>query len=227
MTIYNTGRGTWLKVFSVLMFFMLTGYPSWAHVIVQELGRMSRTDAAILYLRLGYTHILPLGLDHILFVFCLFILNPKPRPVLVQATAFTVAHSITLALALYHIVSPKPGIIEPLIAASILYVSIENMMTLRLKPARITIVFLFGLIHGLGFAGTLGTLGLPQHSYLVALVMFNAGVELGQITIILASFFLLGKWLGNSPHYRRLVVMPLSLVIAVVAGVWVVERLLI
>ncbi len=198
-----------------------------AHVIVQELDKLSVTDAAWVYLKLGYTHILPLGLDHILFVLSLFMLSPKLKPLLWQATAFTVAHSITLGLAMYHIISPPANIVEPLIALSILYVSVENIFSPRLKASRIGIVFLFGLVHGMGFAGALGKLGLPQNAYLLSLVMFNIGVELGQLTIILSAYFLLGKWFGNKSYYRRLIVIPASAVIVIISAVWTVQRLLI
>jgi hypothetical protein len=198
-----------------------------AHVIVQELDKLSITDAARVYLKLGYNHILPLGPDHIMFVLSLFMLSPKLKPLLWQATAFTVAHSITLGLAMYDIISPPANIVEPLIALSILYVSLENIFSPRLKASRIGIVFLFGLVHGMGFAGALGKLGLPQDAYLLSLVMFNIGVELGHLTIILSASFLLGKWFGNKSYYRRLIVIPVSAVIAIVSAVWTVQRLLI
>ena len=197
-----------------------------AHVIVQELDKLSGTDAAWVYLKLGYNHILPMGLDHILFVLSLFMLSPKLKPLLWQATAFTIAHSITLGLAMYHIISPPANIVEPVIALSILYVSLENIFSPRLKVSRIGIVFLFGLVHGMGFAGALGKLGLPQNSYLLSLVMFNLGVELGQLTIILSAYFLLGKWFGNKPYYRKRIVIPVSAVIAMVSAIWTVQRIL-
>jgi len=178
------------------------------HVIVGELEKMSGAGAAILYLELGYKHIIPLGFDHILFVLSLFLLSPKLKPVLWQATAFTIAHSVTLGLAMYHVINPPARIVEPLIALSILYVALENIFSPRLKPSRVGVVFLFGLVHGLGFAGSLGQLGLPPHSYLLSLVMFNAGVELGQITIILLAFFVLGYWFGEKSYYRPRIVVP-------------------
>lgn len=199
--------------------------PASAHVIVGELEKLSTTGAAWLYLKLGYEHILPLGLDHILFVLSLFLLSPKLKPVLWQATAFTVAHSLTLGLAMYHVITPPARLVESLIALSILYVSLENIFSPRLKKTRVGIVFLFGLVHGMGFAGALGQLGLPQQSYLLSLVMFNIGVELGQMTIILAAFFLVGKWLGDKPGYRRKIVIPASVAIAAIAAYWSVERL--
>jgi hypothetical protein len=198
----------------------------WAHMIVKELDKMSGTDAAFVYLKLGYNHILPLGLDHILFVLSLFLLSPKLKPVLWQATTFTVAHSITLGLAMYHIIRPPVNIVEPLIALSILYVALENIVSPRLKPSRIGVVFLFGLVHGLGFAGALGQLGLPRNAYLISLVMFNAGVELGQLTIILLAYFLMAKWFGTKPYYRSRIVIPISVFIVVVAGFWTAQRIL-
>ena len=127
------------------------------------------------YLWLGYTHILPQGLDHILFVIGLFLLSPRLKTLLLQVTAFTIAHSITLGLSMYGIVSLPPRVVEPLIALSIAYVAIENLLTRELKPWRVALVFTFGLLHGLGFAGVLRELGLPRAEFLTALLTFNAG----------------------------------------------------
>src|SRR5450631_4108529 len=215
------------KISALLIFCFLAFQPVFAHVIVRELEKMSGTDAAIEYLKLGYHHIFPLGLDHILFVLGLFLLSPKLKPVLWQATAFTVAHSVTLGLAMYHVINPPAHIVEPLIALSILYVSIENILSPCLKASRIGVVFLFGLIHGMGFAGALGQLGLPQNAYLLSLVMFNIGVELGQMTIILLAYFLLAKWFGNKPWYRKRIVIPISAGIAVTACIWTIQRFLV
>lgn len=127
---------------------------------------------------------------------------------------------------MYHLISPPTRIIEPLIAISIVYVALENIFSPKLKPSRVAVVFLFGLVHGMGFAGALGRLGLPQSSYLLSLLLFNLGVELGQLTIIIGAFFLLGKWFGDKSWYRRRIVIPLSAVIAVVAAYWTVQRLI-
>jgi len=199
--------------------------PAMAHAVVGELENLSTKDVALVYLQLGYKHILPLGFDHILFVLSLFLLSPKLKPVLWQATAFTIAHSVTLGLAMYHIITPPSGIIEPLIALSIMYVALENIFSPRLKASRIGVVFIFGLVHGLGFAGALSELGLPQKDYLLSLIMFNLGVEMGQLTIILLAFFLLAKWFGNKFYYRKAIVIPLSILIAVVAAGWTVQRI--
>lgn len=204
---------------------LLCCLPASAHVIVGELEKLSTANAALVYLELGYKHILPLGLDHISFILTLYLLSPKLKAVLWQATAFTVAHSVTLGLAMYHLIRPPAHIVEPLISATILFAALENIFSAKLRPSRVALVFLFGLIHGMGFAGALGQLGLPPNAYLLSLVMFNLGVELGQLTIILAAFFLLGKWFGDKPWYRRRIVIPLSAVIALIAAWWTIQRL--
>lgn len=214
-----------LKATGLLIVLFLISQPLWAHDNVQELEKLSKSEAAILYLQLGFTHILPLGFDHILFVLSLYLLSPKLKPVLWQATAFTVAHSITLGLAMFKVFTPSPAIVEPIIALSIMYVALENIFSPTLKKSRIGIVFLFGLVHGMGFANALGSLGLPQHSYLTSLVMFNVGVELGQLAVIVSAFLLFGKWFGNKPYYRKAIVIPLSILITLVAGYWTIERL--
>jgi len=196
-----------------------------AHTSIIDLERMSNTDTALLYVEMGYQHILPLGLDHILFVLSLFLLNPNLKSILWQATAFTIAHTVTLGLSMYDIIKPPANIVEPLIALSIMYVALENIFSPKLKASRIGVIFLFGLIHGMGFASALGELGLPQNSYFTSLLMFNLGVELGQITVIFAAWILLAKWFGTKPYYRKGIVIPLSVLITAVAAYWVLERL--
>jgi hypothetical protein len=214
------------RMIGICILALLVSQPLWAHAIVGELEKLSKTDVAIVYMQLGFQHILPLGFDHILFVLSLFLLSPKLKPVLWQATAFTVAHSVTLGLAMYKIITPPANIIEPLIALSIMYVALENIFSPRLKASRIGVVFLFGLIHGLGFAGALSQLGLPQNAYLLSLIMFNVGVELGQLTIILLAWFLLAKWFAHKPYYRKVIVIPLSILIAAIACFWTIQRLM-
>ena len=199
--------------------------PASAHVVVQELDNVSKGDAAMIYLVLGFKHILPLGFDHILFVLSLFLLSPKLKPIILQSTAFTIAHSVTLCLAAYNVISPSPKIIEPLIALSILYVALENIFSPKLKPSRIGIVFLFGLVHGLGFAGALAEMGLPRNAYFISLITFNIGVELGQLSIILAAWFLMAKWFAAKPFYRSRIVIPLSVIIAGIAAFWTIQRI--
>jgi hypothetical protein len=128
---------------------------------------------------------------------------------------------------MYHLIAPSPKIIEPLISLSIVFVALENIISPRLRPSRIGIVFFFGLVHGLGFAGSLGEMGLPPNAYFTSLVMFNLGVEFGQLTVILLAFYLLGKRWGDKSFYRKWIVVPLSVLIMVIAGYWTIERILV
>ncbi len=136
------------------------------------------------YVPVGFDHIVPKGLDHILFVLGLFFLSTHFRPLLLQVTSFTVAHTITLALAALGYVSVPSSIVEPIIAASIVFVAVENILTRGLSPWRPLVVFCFGLLHGLGFASVLGQFGLPAGAFIPALIGFNVGVELGQLFVI-------------------------------------------
>jgi len=218
-------KNTLIKTVVLFILAIFVTQNIFAHVVVGELEKMSTADAALLYLKLGYQHIIPLGFDHILFVLSLFLLSPKLKPLLFQATTFTVAHSVTLGLVMYHIITPPASIVEPVIALSIMYVALENIISSKLKTSRVGIVFMFGLVHGMGFANALGQLGLPQNAYLSSLIMFNVGVELGQISVILIAFFLLGKWFGDKSYYRKLIVIPISVIIASIACFWTVQRL--
>ncbi len=187
--------------------------------------RVSGPETAGRYLALGFWHIVPEGLDHILFVLGLFLLAARLGPLLWQVTAFTVAHAVTLTLATYGVVSLPSSVVEPLIALSIAWVAIENLFTSELKPWRPAVVFVFGLLHGLGFAGVLGELGLPAGEFLTALVSFNAGIELGQLAVLAAAFTACG-WGRDRPWYRRRVTVPASALIAVAGLWWAVERTL-
>ncbi|HXG69711.1 MAG TPA: HupE/UreJ family protein [Gemmatimonadaceae bacterium] len=185
----------------------------------------SRFQVATRYLRLGFTHIVPYGFDHVLFVLGIFLLTRQLRPLLVQVTAFTVAHSLTLALSIFGVVALAPAVVEPLIALSIAYVAIENLLVRTVKPWRVVVVFAFGLLHGLGFAGALQERGLPRSEFVTALVTFNLGVEAGQLGVIGTAFLLVGLWFGNRPWYRRRIVMPASALIACIGVFWTVDRL--
>ncbi len=189
-------------------------------------GAVAPTAAQVIgdYLVLGYTHILPKGLDHILFVVGLFLLSTRLRPLLWQVTSFTLAHTVTLALGITGVVSISPAIVEPLIAASIVYVCIENIFSDKMAAWRPFVVFGFGLLHGLGFAGVLGEIGMPQGQFFVALLSFNVGVELGQLTVIAACFLAVGLWFGNKDWYRSRITIPASVVIACIGAYWFIER---
>lgn len=193
------------------------------------------------YVPVGFDHILPKGLDHILFVLGLFLLSTHLGPLLWQVSAFTLAHTVTLALGALGLVSVPGSIVEPLIAASIVYVAVENIFARGLTRWRPFVVFGFGLLHGLGFASVLGEFGLPEAQFIPALIGFNVGVELGQLTVIAMAALIL--WLGcraasaarlagveelvaEYPVMFRAWSVTGSLIIAGIAIYWVIERTL-
>jgi len=185
------------------------------------------------YTAVGVGHILPGGLDHILFVLALFLSSPRLRPLVLQVTMFTLAHSVTLGLAAAGYIQPNAAWVEALIAATIAFVAIENLFLSSMPRWRLALVFVFGLLHGLGFAGFFGELGLPDNQFFAGLLGFNIGVEIGQISVLVVAVglaALLRRRLETtaSPEvtYRRVLVLPFSLVIAAVGGYWTVERLL-
>ena len=177
------------------------------------------------YLEFGFGHIVPQGLDHILFVLGLVLLGTRTRPLVWQVSAFTVAHAATLSLAVFEIVALPARVVEPLIALSIVYVAVENVLTDRLTRWRPAAVFGFGLLHGLGFAGVLGQLDLPEQERLLGLLSFNVGIELGQLLVIGLALASIG-WFRHRPWYRARITVPLSVAIAVVGLFWAVERTL-
>lgn len=202
-------------------------------------GAQTPGTAFASYIPVGFDHILPKGLDHILFVLGLFFLSTRWAPLLWQVSAFTLAHTVTLALGALGWVSVPGSIVEPLIAASIVYVAVENLFQRGLSRWRPVVVFGFGLLHGLGFASVLGDFGLPEDQFIPALIGFNVGVELGQLTVIaMAALLLMGctllarrsdlaeaeKPVGSYPVMFRAVSIPASLIIAVVGAYWCVER---
>ncbi len=176
------------------------------------------------YIKIGFIHIVPKGLDHILFVLGLFFFSLKLRPILTQVTAFTIAHTVTLASAALGVISVPASIVEPLIAASIVYVAVENILQSELRPWRTAVVFGFGLLHGLGFASVLGDIGLDPTRFFTGLIGFNLGVEFGQLAIISTAFLTVGYWFGKKPWYSDVIAKPISLGIAVVGAFWFIQR---
>jgi len=189
-------------------------------------GAIGQSAGAVIwnYLVVGFTHIVPKGLDHILFVVGLFLLSTRLRPLLIQVTSFTVAHTVTLALGVTGVVTLSPSVVEPLIAASIVYVAVENISSSKLHAWRPLIVFGFGLLHGLGFAGVLTEIGISESYFVTALVSFNVGVELGQIAVILGCFVLVGLWFRGKSWYRAAITIPASAVVALIGAYWFMER---
>ena len=177
------------------------------------------------YIELGFTHILPKGLDHIIFILGLTLISKRFTDLLIQVTAFTLAHSVTLALGLYGVVSIAPSIVEPLIAASIIYIAVENIWHQKVHVSRALIVFLFGLLHGLGFAGVLKELGLPEQDFVLGLLSFNVGVEIGQLAVITLAYLIVGFWTIHKPWYQNRIARPASGLIGVIGVYWLIERL--
>jgi HupE / UreJ protein len=196
-----------------------------AHLINYDLEKLPVRVVFWRYLLIGYEHIIPLGFDHILFIMCVFFLNTSLKKIILQASMFTIAHSITLGLAMYGIIKPPSSVIEPLIALSIVFLALENVFSDKVKPWRMVMVFLFGMVHGMGFAGALSQMGMPRYAFGEALVAFNVGVELGQLSIILVMYACVAQLFGRKPWYRKLIVIPSSLLIALVASFWTVQRI--
>ena len=171
----------------------------------------------------GFHHVLPLGLDHMLFILGLFLLLPKWKPLLGQSLLFTLAHSITLALAVFGVVHVPGKWVEVLIAVSIAWVGIENLLTRKLGRQRLILVFCFGLLHGLGFASVLAEKlgGIPRDKLTGPLLGFNVGVELAQITVLCAAFLVLWPLRKWSPQVQTIG----SAVVALAGITWAVERL--
>lgn len=206
-----------------------SGMPS----ILDESGNERSIGAtAALYVSIGARHILPDGMDHILFVLAIFLASLRLRALIIQVSAFTVAHTATLALAASGVITPTPAIVEPLIALTIGFVAFENLFFKDMTKWRPAVVFGFGLIHGMGFAGFFGELGLPPGQFWSALISFNVGVEIGQLAVILIAAvlaFALRRILkdpAGARQYRRFVVLPGSALIGIMGFWWFIERII-
>jgi len=211
--------------FSVLAVLLLGAIPLFAHTVNYDMELKPTHNVISYYIGLGFEHILPYGIDHILFVLCLFLLEPKLKSVILQASCFTVAHTITLILSMRDLITPAANIVEPIIAISIVFVALENIFIGQLKPSRYIIVFAFGLIHGMGFASALNEIGLPRNAFFTSLISFNVGVEFGQVAVILIAYLLIGLPFSKKIWYRQRLVYPISIAIALIAGYWTIERI--
>lgn len=179
---------------------------------------------SVTWVAVGFQHIIPMGLDHIAFILGLFFLTTRVSTLFWQVTCFTLAHTVTLGLASLGIVNVPAGIIEPLIALSIVYIALDNLYSKSLARLRLLVVTLFGLLHGLGFASALSALQLPEDNFLSALLLFNLGVELGQIAVLVIAFAAVG-WLRNWSGYGERVARPATLTIAGAGMYWLIKRL--
>ncbi len=174
------------------------------------------------YFQIGVEHIL-IGIDHLVFLLGLVVIGGKLRSLIAVITAFTVGHSLSLALATLGIWTPDPSIVEPAIALSIAYVGIENFLVSD-AAGRWRITLPFGFVHGFGFAGVLAEVGVPDQALGLALLLFNLGVEAGQL-LVLALVLPLLAWLGGREAYRRVHGPRWISAAIVVAGIyWFIER---
>jgi len=190
---------------------------------MRKLAAMPWQEKFLLFIKAGIEHIVPKGLDHILFVLGLFFSSLLLVSLLWQVSAFTLAHTITLALAALSIVQVPGDIVEPLIALSIVWIAVENIVFTETNKWRPFIVFGFGLLHGLGFAAVLSDYGLPEGSLVPSLLAFNIGVELGQLLVLVIAAALVW-FVRNKSWYRQRIQIPASLLIALVGLFWFIER---
>ena len=199
--------------------------PSEPFSLTQVFTKPTFWSVSSLYLSAGFLHIVPKGLDHIFFILGIFLMSMRLRPLVLQVTMFTIAHSLTLSLGMFGLIHLPPQVVEPLIALSIGYVAFENLASDRLRGFRLPVIFAFGLLHGLGFASVLTEFGLPADLYLAALLWFNVGVEFGQVTLLIAAYLAITIWFSDPLVYRRSIVIPGSLLIGGLGAYWTVERM--
>ena len=192
---------------------------------IRRLNAMTWIKKIYIFIKAGFEHIIPQGIDHILFVLGLFFSTQKFRSLILQVSAFTLAHSITLALAALGFVKLQLSVVEPLIFLSIVWVAFENCLSKQTTKWRPLIVFIFGLLHGLGFAALLSQYGLPKDNFISLLLAFNVGVEIGQLTVLLAAFILIRLIFRKYKSNNQLKI-PASILIGIFGLYWFVESLI-
>jgi len=195
-------------------------------IFFQGVVGKSKTNTFFEYIIVGFEHIIPKGWDHIVFVLGLFFFSSKLKPLIWQISAFTLAHTFTLALGSLGYIKIIPEIVEPLIALSIIFISIENIFIKELSKWRPLVIFIFGLLHGLGFASVLGEFGLPNGLFVPALIGFNFGVEVGQLTVVLLAFVFIGYWFNKKDYYEGSIAQPFSAIIGLIGVFWFIERVI-
>ena len=192
---------------------------------IRKLSAMPLANKMFIFIKAGFEHILPLGLDHILFVLGLFFSTIKLRSLILQVTAFTFAHSITLALAALGLVKLQLSVVEPLIFLSIVWVAVENTLYKKTTKWRPLVVFSFGLLHGLGFATLLNDYGLPKDNFISLLLAFNIGVEFGQLSVLLMAFIIV-RLIFIKTKYKNQLKIPASILIGLVGLYWFIESII-
>ncbi len=175
---------------------------------------------------LGVQHIIPKGLDHILFIFGLFLFSTSLKKLITQITIFTIAHSITLIFVSLSLMKINPQIVEPIIALSIFYVGLENIFKNYIKEyLRYVIILFFGLLHGLGFALVLSDIGYRSSDLFINLISFNIGIEVAQISIVLILYLLITINFAKNKNYRIFFQIPSSMLISTIGLYWFLERI--
>ena len=197
--------------------------PAVAPVVPRAPAAQADVEPVLSFVSLGVHHIL-FGWDHLLFVLGLVIVARRFREVAGVITAFTIGHSITLALTVAEVVAPSSGWVEPAIAATLVAVGVENVLRPELGW-RWILAGAFGLVHGMGFAGALLERDLPSDQLAAPLLGFNVGVELGQLAVVGVVYVGLVRWARLRSWYRKGVVVPVSIGVALAGLVWTVERL--
>jgi hydrogenase/urease accessory protein HupE len=192
---------------------------------VEYVSGSSRGSMAIArrFVGAGIHHIL-IGPDHLLFLVGLLLLGGSVRRLVALVSAFTVAHSVTLSLAALNVLSPPARMVEPLIALSIVYVGADNLLVRGGRDARVWIAFVFGLVHGFGFASVLREMELPARALGWSLLSFNVGVEIGQLMVVALVASALAALRHRSPAAGRRLAFAGSLVVVVAGAFWFVQR---
>ena len=183
-------------------------------------------NSFINFFLLGVKHIIPKGLDHILFIFLLFLFSSSLKKLITQITIFTIAHSITLVFVSLSLMKISPQIVEPIIALSIVYVGIENIFKNYVKEyLRYVVILFFGLLHGLGFALVLSDIGYRSTDLFINLVSFNIGIEVAQISLVLVLYLIIALNFAKSKNYRIFFQVPSSILISSIGLYWFFERI--
>ena len=185
-----------------------------------------KLDSFIKFFVLGVQHIIPKGLDHILFIFGLFLFSSSLRKLITQITIFTIAHSITLIFVSLSVMKINPQIVEPIIALTIVYVGLENIFKNYIKEYfRYVVILFFGLLHGLGFALVLSDIGYRSTDLFINLFSFNIGIEVAQISIVLVLYILIALNFAKNKNYRIFFQVPSSILISSIGLYWFFERI--
>ncbi|SMN02249.1 Membrane protein [uncultured Candidatus Thioglobus sp.] len=213
---YNWSQWQWLR----------NGSPSGV-IDINHPEPISTVQRLLQFIAIGFDHVIPLGWDHILFIIGMALSSLLWRKILLLVGIFTLAHTLTLGLASAGIITISARIVEPLIAFSIAYMAIENLLSQQSIRRKSIIVFLFGLIHGLGFASMLRSFEMTADNFFTTLIGFNIGVELAQIVIVLTVVIALFLLKTAKFNVQKIAIIPASALIAIIGVWWGVERLLV